>query len=155
TPVHAAFAPPDGLGFLAGRPDYQMLQLLIELGADVDATDDKGRTPLTLAMLRGDQQAIHLLREAGATEPPRAPESQGPSREDLISAAQSVRKSSPMFRVRDMRATVRWYQAIGFTVHDEYEDSGQLVFARLTFGDGEFTVTPAGNPGPRDVSLWF
>src|SRR5262249_22250343 len=26
TPVHAAFAPPDGLGFLAGRPDYQMLQ---------------------------------------------------------------------------------------------------------------------------------
>ena len=46
TVVHAAFAPPDGLGFLAGQPDYGMLELLtIELGADIEATDDKGRTP--------------------------------------------------------------------------------------------------------------
>jgi hypothetical protein len=50
---------------------------------------------------------------------------------------------------------VRWYQSIGFTLTDEYEDSGELVFARLTFGDGEFTLGPGGNPGPRDVTLWF
>jgi catechol 2,3-dioxygenase-like lactoylglutathione lyase family enzyme len=66
-----------------------------------------------------------------------------------------VKKISPMFAVRDMRATVRWYQSIGFTLADEYEDSGDLVFARLTFGNGEFTLGPGGNPGPRDVSLWF
>jgi hypothetical protein len=29
------------------------------------------------------------------------------------------------------------------------------VFARLSFGSGEFTLSPGGNPGPRDVSLWF
>jgi hypothetical protein len=155
TPVHAALASPDGLGFLAGRPDYAMLELLIELGADVEATDDKGRTPLALAMLRGDEESIRLLKAAGAKEPPVAAQAQGDPREEMITAAKSVISTTPMIRVRDVRATVRWYQSIGFAVHDEYEDSGELVFARLTLGRGEFTLGPGGNPGPRDVSLWF
>ena len=155
TPLHAAFASPDGLGFLAGRPDYAMLELLIELGADVEATDEKGRTPLALAMLRGDHEAIRLLRAAGAKEPPPAPQAPEHSREEMITAAKSVKKIAPMFAERDMRATVRWYESIGFTLDDEYEDSGELVFARLTFGNGEFTLGPGGSPGPRDVKLWF
>ena len=155
TPVHAAFAPPDGLGFLTGQPDYGMLQLLIDLGADVDATDDKGRTALALALLRGDHEATRILRVAGAREPQAPSEGQASSREEMIAAAKSVTKTAPMFSVRDVRATVKWYQSIGFTLADEYEDSGELVFARLTFGKGEFTLTPGGNPGPRDVTLWF
>jgi catechol 2,3-dioxygenase-like lactoylglutathione lyase family enzyme len=155
TPVHAAFAPPDGLGFLAGEPDYGILERLIELGADIDATDDEGRTPLALALLRGDHKAIRLLRAAGAKEPPTPLEVPGPFREQMISAAKSLTKVAPMFWVRDMRATVKWYQSIGFTLSDEFEDSGDLVFARLTFGMGELTLSPGGNPGPRDVSLWF
>lgn len=155
TPVHAAFAPPDGLGVLAGEPDYRMLELLITLGADIDATDDKGRTPLTVALLRGDREAIRLLRNAGAKEPPAPSDGRGYSREEVMSAAASVSKIAPMFSVRDMRATIKWYESIGFTISGEYEDSGELLFARLTFGNGEFTVTPGGNPGPRDVSLWF
>jgi ankyrin repeat protein/catechol 2,3-dioxygenase-like lactoylglutathione lyase family enzyme len=155
TPVHAAFAPPDGLGFLAGQPDYGTLELLIELGADIDAADDKGRTPLVVALLRGDREAIRLLRAAGAKEPPQLREQQGGSTEAMSSAANSVKKISPMFAVRDMRATVRWYQWLGFTLSDEYEDSGDLVFARLTFGNGEFTLGPGGNPGPLNVSLWL
>jgi ankyrin repeat protein len=35
SPLHAAFAPPDGIGWLSGKPDYAMLELLIELGADL------------------------------------------------------------------------------------------------------------------------
>lgn len=155
TPLHAAFASPDGLGFLAGRPDYAMLESLIELGADVEAADDKGRTPLALAMLRGDNEAIRLLKAAGAKEPPVAPQAQPDSKGELIAAARSVKKISPMFAVRDMRTTVRWYQSIGFTLQDEYEDGGDLVFARLTFGNGEFTLGPGGNPAPANVSLWF
>jgi ankyrin repeat protein len=155
TALHAAFSSPDGLGFLAGRPDYVMLELLIELGADVEATDDKGRTPLAMAMLRGDAEAIRLLRAAGAKEPPLAPKSQQDAKAEMTASAKSVKKISPMFSVRDMRATVRWYQSIGFTVADEYEDSGELVFARLIFGRGEFTIGPGGNPGPTGVSLWF
>jgi len=155
TPVHAAFAPPDGLGFLAGRPDYGMLELLIELGAEIEATDDKGRTPLAVALLRGDHEAIRLLRAAGAKEPTPPREEPGGSTEVMSSQANSVKRISPMFAVRDMRATVQWYQSLGFTLSDEYEDSGEMVFARLTLGNGEFTLGPGGNPGPRDVSLWF
>jgi ankyrin repeat protein len=155
TALHAAWASPDGLGFLAGRPDYAMLELLIELGADVEATDDKGRTPLALAMLRGDDEAIRLLKASGAKELLVAPQAQQESKAAMIAAAKSVKKISPMFAVRDMRATVRWYQSLGFTPQDEYEDCGELVFARLTFGNGEFTLGPGGNPGPANVSLWF
>src|SRR5262249_8664499 len=155
TPLHAAFASPDGLGFLAGQLDYAMLEMLIELGADVEAKDDKGRTPLATAMLRGDDTAIRLLRAAGAKEASVAVQAQPDAKAETIAAAKSVKRISPMFAVRDTRATVRWYQSLGFTVHDAYEDGGELVFARLTFGAGEFTLGPGGNPGPANVSLWF
>ena len=29
------------------------------------------------------------------------------------------------------------------------------MFAKLSFGQCEFNLSPGGNPGPRDVSLWF
>lgn len=74
---------------------------------------------------------------------------------ELAAGARSVSGSSPMFFVPDMRATVRWYESVGFSVADAYEDEGELIFARLRFGDGEFTLSPGGNPGPRDVRLWF
>ena len=35
------------------------------------------------------------------------------------------------------------------------EDSGDLVFARLSFGKCEFTLSPGTTTGPRDVSLWL
>lgn len=150
TPVHAAFAPPDGLG---GKPNYAMLELLLELGADVEAADDKGRTPLAVAMLRGDREAMRLLKAAGAKEPQPV---EGPHVvRELAAVASSISKSAPMFRVPDMRATVRWYESIGFTAEDRYEDGGELVFARLCFGKGELTLSPGGTAGPRDVSLWF
>lgn len=153
TPLHAAFAPPDGLGYLTGNPNYAMLQLLIELGADLEARDNKGRTALSVAMLRGDEKAMRLLKAAGAAEPEIV------LRADLARQmavfADSIKKSDPMFSVPDMRATVRWYESIGFTVVDRYEDCGELMFAKLSFGKCEFGLSPGGKPGPRDVSLWF
>lgn len=153
TPLHAAFAPPDGLGFLSGEPDYAMLELLIELGADLEATDDKGRTPLAVAMLRGDREAMRLLRAAGAAEPGNVPAADLATQ--MSALAESVKKGNPMFFVSDMRATVRWYESIGFMVVDRYEDGGALMFARLAFGKSEFCLSPGGQPGPRDVRLWF
>jgi ankyrin repeat protein/catechol 2,3-dioxygenase-like lactoylglutathione lyase family enzyme len=165
TPLHAAFAPPDGLGFLAGAPDHAMLATLIELGADLETTDDKGRTPLMIATLRGDREATRLLLAAGAVPPTRASAAGGPgggigpgnadSDAQLARLAASVKKSDPMFRVVDPRATVRWYQALGFRIVDEHEDSGELVFAKLAFGECVFGLSPGATTGPRDVSLWF
>ena len=153
TALHAAFAPPDGLGFLTGTPDYGLLALLIDLGADLEAQDDKGRTPLDVALLRGDAEAARLLRAAGAIEPD-TPGASDDTRE-LARLADSVKKSDPMFVVTDMRATLQWYQALGFTVVGDYEDGGDLIFARLSFGKCEFTLSPGATTGPRDVSLWF
>jgi catechol 2,3-dioxygenase-like lactoylglutathione lyase family enzyme len=73
----------------------------------------------------------------------------------MADLAGSVRRSTPMFLVPDMRATVSWYESIGFTVADRYEENGELVFARLTFGNGELALGPGPDPGPREVSLWF
>jgi ankyrin repeat protein/catechol 2,3-dioxygenase-like lactoylglutathione lyase family enzyme len=153
TPLHAAFAPPDGLGFLAGQPDYEMLALLIELGADLEATDDRGRTPLDVAILRGDDEAINLLAAAGGIrhDPPHTADAQ----QRITALAESVRGTDPMFRVGDMRATVRWYQSIGFAVLDKYEDGSDLMFAKLGYGRCTFALTPGSDSGPREVSLWI
>jgi ankyrin repeat protein len=155
TVVHAAFAPPDGLGFLAGAPDYGMLELLLALGADADAVDDKERRPLDVALLRGDRRAIDLLRDAGASESPERKDRTDSAVANTASAVESVRRLSPMLAVANIRETIAWYRAIGFTVHDEYEDSGQVVFARVTLGKGELTLGAGPNPAPRGVSLWF
>lgn len=151
--VHAAFAPPDGLGFLAGSPDYEMLQLLIDLGADIEARDDKGRTPMEVATLRGDREAMRLLEAAGARKPESAPANDVVAR--LSAAAPAILRGEPMFSVPEMRATVAWYRSIGFTVTDEYEGGGELTFCRVSFGKCSFALSPGGNPGPRSVGLWF
>jgi ankyrin repeat protein len=150
TPLHLAVAPPDGL---SGKPNYKMLRRLIELGANIEAKDGKGRTALDVAMLRGDQEAIQLLRAAGATPP--APPPTNVLDEQMRKAAKSVKRCSPMFRVPEMRATVRWYESLGFKIADQYEENGELLFANVCFGEARFTLSPGATDGPRDVSLWF
>ncbi|HUE84933.1 MAG TPA: hypothetical protein VMO26_02540 [Vicinamibacterales bacterium] len=73
----------------------------------------------------------------------------------MAALAGSIKKGDPMFWVSDMRATVRWYESIGFTILDQFEDGDDLVFAKVAFGNCEFGLSPGGQPGPRDVRLWF
>jgi hypothetical protein len=77
------------------------------------------------------------------------------ARANEAAVAPPVTKTVPMFNVADMRATLAWYESIGFTVEDRHDEDGEVIFARLSFGAGEFTLSPGGNPGPRDVTLWF
>ena len=106
-----------------------------------------------MALLRRDSEAIRLLRAAGAVASD--PAAGARDTKAIAGLADSVRKSDPMFVVQNMRATLEWYRALGFTIVDEYEDSGDLIFARLSFGKCEFTLSPGATTGPRDVSLWF
>ncbi|MGH7505807.1 MAG: ankyrin repeat domain-containing protein, partial [Longimicrobiales bacterium] len=78
TAVHYVITPPDGLagGTFRTGEHYRTLEALIELGAEVDAVDAKGRTPLEVAMLRGDAEAMRLLH-AGGAKPPRPLEESG------------------------------------------------------------------------------
>ena len=152
TAVHAAFAAPDGVGHLTGMPDHAMLALLVELGADVDALDDRGRTPLALAMLRGDREAMRILAAAGAT----APHEDGMAdiAQLMPTLSGAAARIEPLFSAADMRATVRWYEALGFTMVDGYEEEDALLFARLAYGRSGFGLTP-GTPPASGVSLWI
>src|SRR6059058_4485893 len=78
-----------------------------------------------------------------------------PLHDAMAALAGSISRSEPMFWVADMRTTVAWYQSIGFCVDDRFEDGGELVFARITFGAGAFALSPGAETGPRDVRLWF
>ncbi len=57
------------LHFAMNRKRYDILDLLIELGADLEAEDMRGQTALAVAMLRGDREAMSRLHAAGATPP--------------------------------------------------------------------------------------
>ncbi len=130
--------------------------LLKAAGAKVPLTAQPASTASTASTAPTASTASTVpMAPDESTAPEAAPAVNMELRAAMSSAAASVKKASPMFWVRDVPATVRWYRSIGFQVHDEYEDGGELVFARLTFGNSEITLSPGGSPGPRDVSLWF
>ncbi len=63
-----------------------------------------------------------------------------------------------LIHVPDVRATVDWYEAIGFTVTDTYDDGGEgLSFAILSFGRSEVMFNSGGQPSTqqrREVDLY-
>lgn len=61
-----------------------------------------------------------------------------------------VEKVVPMIHVPDARATVDWYQGIGFTVGNTYGDDGEgLSFAFLSFGNSAVMFNSGGQPSTR------
>eukprot|EP00438_Fugacium_kawagutii_P011109 Skav203180 [mRNA] locus=scaffold39:209403:212782:+ [translate_table: standard] len=49
----------------AGHGHVQVIQLLLEAGAQKDSTDEEGRTALWMAARNGHLEVVHLLMEAG------------------------------------------------------------------------------------------
>jgi ankyrin repeat protein len=54
------------LQYAAARGHGQAARLLIEAGANINATDSLGRTPLMWAAMKGQQELVKLLVECGA-----------------------------------------------------------------------------------------
>jgi ankyrin repeat protein len=152
TALHYVIAPPDGLvgGVFRSGSHYRMLEALIELGANLEARDAKGRTPLAVAMLRGDREAMRRLHAAGAREP----ESLAPPAVTLAALGASIAKLRPMLGVPDMEATVAWYRAIGFELTGCHEHEGKMDWASVSFGDAEIMLVPSRAP-PSGLSLWL
>ncbi|MFN2602791.1 MAG: ankyrin repeat domain-containing protein [Gemmatimonadaceae bacterium] len=155
TALHYVIAPPDGLlggGFRNGE-HYAMLDLLIALGADLEATDDKGRTPLAVAMLRGDEEGMRRLKEAGAKVPKRV---EGPRFEQrIVQVAKNVKKADAMISVPNVRAAVDWYKSIGFQLDGEHEIDTNAAWAGLSFGGWFLMLVPGGTANKRQpVSFW-
>lgn len=155
TVLHYVVAPPDGLiggGFRTGA-HYATLDLLLELGADLENEDDRGRTPLALAMLRGDHEAAQRLRDAGARVPAPRDRTGGL---DLATLARTVRRVDAMLRVPNVRATIDWYRALGFELTGEHALDTPAAWARVSLGDSHVMLVPGGTASaPRETSLWF
>ena len=143
---------PLALGLEAGSEQYAPLARAMIGGLAVSVVVTLFLVPAVYLLIHGRRG--RTVREPGAT-PVAGPSDRPTALKDITAIGSSVRKSAPMFRVPDMRATVRWYESIGFTVDERYEDAGELMFARLSFGNGELALSPGGTAGPRDVSLWF
>lgn len=155
--LHYVVAPADGLagGLFRTGDHYRTLDVLIELGAGLDARDAKGRTPLAVAMLRGDVEAMRRLHAAGATQPTA---SDDPMPDILSTLGPSMTRLTPMLAVRDMQATIDWYQSIGFELVGTYGESGQLNWACVRFGAVDIMFVPSSKPWRRQtegVSVWI
>ena len=51
---------------------------------------------------------------------------------------------TPMIHVPDVRATVEWYQSIGFGVLNSYEDCGEMTFALLSYENSQIMLSSGG-----------
>jgi len=135
------------------RQRYDILDLLIGLGADLEAEDMHGETPLAFAMLRGDREAMSRLHTAGA-RPPKTVETSHFS-EKMAGLAHSVKKSVTMIMVPDVARALEWYTSIGFREIARYADDGYVNFGMVSFGEAELMLNMHGRPGVHDASLWF
>jgi ankyrin repeat protein len=133
------------------RPD--LLHLLVDLGADVEAVDGSGRTPLEVAIMSGDREAIERLRAAGALEPPALPPAN--FRAGAVQAGERVRKCVVSMNVPDIPRTLDWYTSIGFKELGRYSDGGVVNWGMLEYGKAEIMLGMRGKAGPQSVSLWF
>ncbi|HZD94580.1 MAG TPA: ankyrin repeat domain-containing protein, partial [Candidatus Sulfotelmatobacter sp.] len=150
------------LQFAIGLKRYHLLDLLIELGADLEAEDQNGRTALAAAMMHGDYEAMRRLHAAGAKDnkgwsvPARAKPERLPATNPTLSGkAAAVRKIVPMVRVPDIVRTLDWYTSIGFKELGRYEHEGQANWGMLQLGKAELMLNLGGKAGQHDVTLWF
>ena len=64
----------------------------------------------------------------------------------------------PMIHVPDVRATIGWYTSIGFTLGREGEEDGEIVWAKLSFGNSGLMLSAGGKPSAehrREVDLYI
>jgi hypothetical protein len=141
------------LHFAMNQKRYDILDLLIELGADLEAQDRNGHTAIEAAMLRGDREAMSRLSAAGA-KPPNRPEVSSFTA-SMAEAGASIKKIVPMIDVPDVARTLDWYASIGFKELGRYEDHGVVNWGMLSFGKAEIMLNAHGETGKHNVSLWF
>ena len=72
--------------------------------------------------------------------------------------ARALRAATPMIHVPDVRATAAWYESIGFTLAEAYDDGADgLSFAILVAGETRVMFNQGGRPSDerrREVDLY-
>ncbi len=68
-----------------------------------------------------------------------------------------ARSIVPMIHVPDVRATVAWYESIGFHCAAANESCGEMDWASMTFGEGRVMFSAAGRASDaprREIDLY-
>jgi catechol 2,3-dioxygenase-like lactoylglutathione lyase family enzyme len=140
------------LHFAITRNRLDIVDLLIDLGADIDAPDQNGQTPLEYALLRGDRAAAERLRAAGA-RPPNAGD--GADRPSVAADfASSISRATVVVGARDVAATLAWYVSIGFTEVARHPTNGTIAFwGMVTLGQAELTFDVRETAAASGVSV--
>jgi catechol 2,3-dioxygenase-like lactoylglutathione lyase family enzyme len=141
------------LHFALGLSRYDILDLLIGLGADLEARDGSGQTALESALLRGEREASARLSAAGARPPASIGEAE--LRTGAARLAASISKGVPAIRVADVAASLAWYASIGFREIARFGEDGTLNFGMVAFGAAELMLNSGGEKGPHEVRLWL
>ena len=141
------------LHYAMERKRQDLAELLVDLGADLNAPDLHGQTPLAFALTRGESAIAQLLRARGAALPPTRARAEISER--LATLARSTRKGVPMIGVPDIAAALRWYASIGFTEAERYAEDGLVNFGMVTFGKAEVMFGIHEAPNAENVRLWF
>jgi uncharacterized glyoxalase superfamily protein PhnB len=64
----------------------------------------------------------------------------------------------PMIHVPDVAATISWYTSVGFTLIGQFEDDGEVNWAKLSFGNSEIMLNCGGTTSTarrREVDLYI
>jgi ankyrin repeat protein len=152
TALHFALSAPDGLKTKPAQ--HAVAELLIELGADVDAEDDQGRTPLAIAMLHGDVETMRLLKTAGAREPAAVDTTRSRQKIDALSTSMAG-QATPMLCVQDVRATVSWFMSLGFALDECVPNEAEMGWASISFGKVTLMVQHRVGRTHDQIALWF
>ena len=140
------------LHFAIARGRADILDLLIELDADLDAPDHNGQTAMEFARLRGDRRAAERLLGAGTRQPVHRSVPEASAVASVF--ADSIQSSTPVIGSRDVGGTLAWYTSLGFTEVARYPTDGSGVFWGLvTLGKAEITFDVRETAGARGVSL--
>jgi ankyrin repeat protein len=130
-----------------------ILALLVDLGADLEAEDSHGQTALSGALALGNREAVRRLQAAGARAPKTISSSE--LKEAVATLSGSTHKIVPMISVADVAATLDWYVSIGFTELGRVADEGVVNWGIVRYGGAEIMFSMHGQTGRQPVSLWF
>jgi ankyrin repeat protein len=130
-----------------------ILALLVDLGADLEAEDSHGQTALSGAIALGNREAVRRLQAAGARAPKTISSSE--LKEAVATLSGSTHKIVPMISVADVAATLDWYVSIGFTELGRVADEGVVNWGIVRYGGAEIMFSMHGQTGRQPVSLWF
>ena len=73
---------------------------------------------------------------------------------ELAQLGETVSKAVAMISVPNVSESLAWYESIGFTVLNVFEENSVMNFAMIAFGRAQIMLS-LGEPGPIGTSLWL